>query len=122
MQEIPLIGIVDDDPDIPAALASLIRSLSYKAVCFSSAEALLSSEEVGRVSCVISDIHMPTMSGLDLVPLLKKLRPDLPVILMTGRFEQGLAEKAVAAGAAILVTKPFGLDDLLETISRSVFG
>ncbi|WP_377297677.1 response regulator transcription factor [Rhizobium sp. SGZ-381] len=117
-----MIGIVDDDPDIPAALASLIRSLGYMAVCFSSAEALLSSDDIGRLSCVISDIHMPMMSGLDLVPLLKKLRPSLPVILMTGRFEQGLAERAVAAGAAVLVTKPFGLDDLLETISRSVRG
>lgn len=122
MQEIPLIGIVDDDPDIPAALASLIRSLGYEAVCFSSAEALLSSKEVHRFRCVISDIHMPNLSGLDLIPLLKKLRPDLPIILMTGRFEQSLADRASLAGAAILVTKPFGLDDLLETISRSVRG
>ncbi|WP_416067232.1 response regulator transcription factor [Rhizobium sp. ZK1] len=122
MQEVPLIGIVDDDPDIPAALASLIRSLGYKAVCFSSAEALLSSKDVHRFNCVISDIHMPNMSGLDLIALLKKLRPELPVILMTGRFEPGLADKAALAGAAVLVTKPFVLGDLLETISRSVRG
>ncbi|MBX4871061.1 response regulator [Rhizobium bangladeshense] len=122
MQEIPLIGIVDDDPDIPAALASLIRSLGYGAVCFSSAEALLSSKDVDRFRCVISDVHMPTLSGLDLIALLKKRRPDLPVILMTGRFEQGLADRAALAGAAILVTKPFGLKDLMETISRSVRG
>ncbi|MFK0332836.1 response regulator transcription factor [Rhizobium sp. NPDC090275] len=98
MEETPLIGIVDDDPDIPVALASLIRSLGYNATCFSSAEALLSSKDVERFRCVISDINMPNISGLDLVPLLKKLRPDLPIILMTGGFEQGLAEKRLLQG------------------------
>ncbi len=120
MEETPLIGIVDDDPDIPVALASLIRSLGYNATCFSSAEALLSSKDVERFRCVISDINMPNISGLDLVPLLKKLRPDLPIILMTGGFEQGLSEKAALTGAAILVTKPFSLADLMEAISQSV--
>ncbi|MDM9627549.1 response regulator [Rhizobium sp. S152] len=120
MPETPLIGIVDDDPDIPSALASLIRSLGYKTACFPSAESLLTSSDLERLKCVISDIHMPNMSGLELVPLLKGVRPGLPVILMTGRFEQGLRERALYAGATAFVTKPFSLDDLLQAISKSV--
>ncbi len=120
MPETPLIGIVDDDPDIPAALSSLIRSLGYNTSCFRSPEDLLASSELNRFSCIVSDIHMPNLSGIELVSLLKALRPDLPVILMTGRLEQGLREKALQTGAVAFVTKPFGLQDLLETIRLAI--
>ncbi|MEK1897207.1 MAG: response regulator [Rhizobium sp.] len=120
MQVSPLIGIVDDDPDIPAALGSLIRSLGYKAECFSSAEEIIAARHLKEFACVISDIHMPNMSGLELVPELHRTKSDLPVILMTGRFEQGLREKALSCGAIAFVIKPFSLDELLDTIKRAV--
>jgi len=120
MQQSPLIGIVDDDPDIPAALGSLVRSLGYMAECFSSAEDLLATKRLAKFACVISDIHMPNMSGLELVSELHRRTNNIPVILMTGRFEQGLREKALACGASAFVTKPFGLDDLFDTIKRAV--
>ncbi len=62
---------------------------------------------------------MPNMSGLELVPELHRRESDLPVILMTGRFEQGLREKALSCGAITFVIKPFSLDDLLDTIKLS---
>lgn len=120
LQENPLIGIVDDDPDIPAALGSLARSLGYGAEGFSSAEALLSISHLDQFACIISDIHMPNMSGLELVKALHERREDLPVILMTGRLEQGLPEKAISSGAIAFVTKPFSLDELVGKIERAV--
>jgi len=120
MQQSPLIGIVDDDPDIPAALGSLIRSLGYKAECFSSAEEILAAIHQKKFACVISDIHMPNMSGLEFVPELRRRKSDLPVILMTGRLEAGLREKALSCGAIAFVVKPFSFDELVETIKRTV--
>lgn len=122
MPETPLIGIVDDDPDIPAALGSFIRSLGYSAACFGSAEALLAAGKLHQFNCVISDIHMPNMSGIELIFELRKLRADLPIILMTGRFEQGLREEAFECGASAFITKPFSLDELLEAVEQIVGG
>ena len=122
MQDTRLIGIVDDDPDIPTALASLIRSLGYNVRSFASAEALLSSDDLSRFICGISDIHMPRMSGLELASTLKRGRMELPVILMTGRLEPGLAEQAALSGAIAFLTKPFGLDALLQAINLAVSG
>ncbi|WP_370874229.1 response regulator [Rhizobium tibeticum] len=87
--------MIDDDPDFPAALGSLVRSLGYKAECFSSAEDILVVKHLEN-SLVSSAIHMPNMSGLELVPELHRRMSNIPVILMTGRFEQGLLEKALA--------------------------
>ncbi|WP_028747607.1 response regulator transcription factor [Rhizobium mesoamericanum] len=120
MPQSPLIGIVDDDPDIPAALASLFRSLGYRAECFSSAEEILATISLKKFACVISDIHMPSMSGLELVPELHRRERDLPVILMTGRLETGLREKALSCGATAFVVKPFSFEELVETIKRTV--
>ncbi len=122
MPQSPLIGIVDDDPDIPAALGSLFRSLGYKAECFSSAEEILAAINLKKFACVISDIHMPSMSGLELVPELHRRKRDLPVILMTGRLEAGLREKALSCGATAFVVKPFSFEELVETIKRTVEG
>src|SRR4051812_35026363 len=112
----PVIGIVDDDVEILAALSSLVRSLGYDADCFTSAGQLLDRQDFSDFSCVISDVHMPSMDGLELARTLNHLASGLPVILMTGRAEPGLQDKARANGAMSFVIKPFGIGDLSDKL------
>ncbi len=114
-----LIGIVDDDADIPVAISSLLRSLGYKAECFHSAEQLLSRANLTEFFCIISDIHMPSMDGIALTSTLSDIQRDLPVILMTGRMEPGLEQKAYASGAISVVSKPFSFDDLSSNLDKA---
>ncbi|WP_416067226.1 response regulator [Rhizobium sp. ZK1] len=114
-----LIGIVDDDVDIPVAISSLVRSLGYKAECFHSAEQLLRRSNLKDFFCIISDIHMPSMDGIELTNALGDLERDLPVILMTGRMEPGLAQKAYASGAISVVAKPFSFEDLSNNLRKA---
>ena len=116
-----LIGIVDDDPDLPTALSSLVRSMGYQARCFSSAVDFLSNSSFDAYSCVISDIHMPVVTGLELTRRLKTIAPELPVILMTGRPERGLEETALKSGAVSFFAKPFSTNVLIANLSK-VFG
>lgn len=113
-----LIGIVDDDADIPIALSSLLRSLGYKAECFHSAEQLLDRQNLKDFFCIISDIHMPLMDGIELASALGDVASDLPVILMTGRMEPGLEAKAYASGAISIVAKPFSFEELNSYLDK----
>jgi len=119
MAENPLIGIVDDDSDLPIALSSLIRSLGYRSECFTSAIQLLDRGNLDDFSCIISDVHMPLMNGLDLSEHLAVIEANLPVVLMTGKLEPGLEEKAYASGAAAFVTKPFDFEMLSRTLDKA---
>lgn len=114
-----LIGIVDDDADIPPALSSLVRSLGYKAECFHSADQLLDRQDLKDFFCIISDIHMPLMDGIELASTLSDVACGLPVILMTGRMEPGLEQKASASGAISIVGKPFSLEDLASNMEKA---
>lgn len=113
------IGIVDDDHDVPIALSSLLRSIGYSTKCFASGPALLECDCLSEISCVISDIHMPGMSGLQLATRLRQIDPDLPIILMTGRNDPGLESAAYASGATLFVTKPFSADSIGRVIYES---
>ncbi|CDM62573.1 MULTISPECIES: response regulator transcription factor [Rhizobium] len=116
----PLIGIVDDDADILAALSSLVRSLGYCAECFSLASQLLDHSDLDTFSCVLSDIHMPMMSGLALTLRLREVAPGLPVILMTGRTDPHLEERAYGCGAISFIAKPFSLDVLAANLDGAL--
>jgi FixJ family two-component response regulator len=117
-----LIGIVDDDPDIPEALSSLLRSFGYRVACFGSAAELLTSVQLADFACIISDVHMPSVNGLELALRLRELMPQLPVILMTGRPEQGLKERAHACGARSCLAKPISVDALMTDLHQAIAG
>lgn len=119
MREKTLIGIVDDDSELPLALSSLVRSLGYHSESFASAAELLSRGQLQDFSCIISDVHMPAMNGLELTKRLAELHARLPVILMTGKLEPGLEQKAYASGACAFVTKPFDFDRLSEALVKA---
>jgi FixJ family two-component response regulator len=114
------IAIVDDDESLCAALAGLLRSLGYAASGHRSAESFLASNDVGHVDCIVSDIHMPAMSGLDLKKRLDAIGDDTPVIMITGRTSASLDAQISALGAYGPLTKPFAADTLLDCIQTAL--
>jgi FixJ family two-component response regulator len=110
-----LVAVVDDDPRILGALENLLESAGYAVRLFASAAALLETGHLGEIDCVISDINMPEIDGLELSRLLQAARPGLPVILITGHPE--LLNGSLGANHR-LFTKPYDPDELLVAISE----
>jgi FixJ family two-component response regulator len=116
----PLISVIDDDGSLRSALVELIHSLGYDVRGFESAESFINSDAVCSFACIITDIHMPGMSGIDLQRLLVKSQCAVPVIMITGRTEPGLEEKALASGAVCLLRKPFDADVLIDCLRKAM--
>jgi FixJ family two-component response regulator len=114
------IAIVDDDESLCIALAGLLRSLGYAASGHGSAEDFLASGEVGHVDCIVSDVHMSSMSGLDLKKQLDAIGDHTPVIMITARTSACLNAQISALGAYGPLTKPFEADALLDCIQQAV--
>ena len=102
-----LVAIVDDDESVQRALQDLIESDGLSALCFSSAEQFLGSEARGKAACLIADIRMPGMSGLELQAKLKAERCRIPVIFITAHGDAGIRTLAMREGAVELLSKPF---------------
>jgi len=102
----PIISIVDDDESVRAAMSSLVRSLGYESCVFWSAEEFLTSPRLNVTSCLIADVQMPGMSGLELQDELAVRRPDMPVIVITAYPEERFRKRAEAAGAVAFFSKP----------------
>lgn len=116
----PLIAIVDDDRAIRTALSSLLRSAGFRAAMFDCAEAFLDDLKGGVPDCVLTDIQMPGMSGLDLQQHLASANPDLPVLVMTAFPEAKLRERAMLSGAHCFLNKPFDANELLRCIHTAI--
>lgn len=114
-----LVAIVDDDPGVLESLENLLESSGYEVRGFSSARAFLEGGEVFEVDCVISDISMQPMDGVELQTQLGKDRPHLPVILITARHELGHAG-ASAANNRGFFQKPVDPFALLKAVSDAV--
>lgn len=114
------IAVIEDDPSLKAALEALLRSLGYRAAGFDSAEAFLQSRDPETVDCVITDVQMGGMSGIELKRRLCALRSDIPVIMITARTEAALLERARSSGAFCLLGKPFEAGRLAECVERAL--
>jgi FixJ family two-component response regulator len=112
----PVIAIVDDDYSVREALTSLVRSLGYGAITFECAEDLLKSRRRRSVFCVITDVQMPGMSGLELYQRLLASRRPIPTILITAYPDDGARARALSAGVIGYLSKPFDEDDLIACI------
>jgi len=120
MPRIPLISIIDDDEAIRRSLDDLIRSAGLRARVFSSAEAFLQSNQMSEIDCLILDLCLPGMSGLELQRQLAEGNFDLPIILMTAHERGDQRRQAVEAGAVAFLNKPFEEADLLNAIDRAL--
>ena len=116
----PLIAVIDDDASLRRALVSLLRSEGYGAEGYGSAEAFLAAGDETGPRCIISDIHMPGLSGIDLKAALDQRGPSVPVILITARTEPALLDRADACGAAALLVKPFEAEILIASLDRAL--
>ena len=116
----PLISIVDDDESMREALKGLMRSLGYTAEAFASAAEFLNSRRVPRTSCLIADVMMPGMTGVELHRHLVTSGKTIPTILITAHPDDSVRERALADGVIGYLSKPFSEHDLLACIRSSL--
>ena len=114
-----VLAILDDDESIQIALQDLIESEGLSALCFGSAEQFLDSAVRHKASCLIADIRMPGMSGLELQARLKSERCPMPIIFITGLGDIPMAVRAMKGGAIDFLTKPIDDAALLKSVARA---
>jgi len=115
-----LVAVVDDEEPIRKALGRLLRASGLVAECFASGQAFLDSIGTTRPDCVILDLHMPGLGGLQVLEQLKSCRPPLPTIVITGHDEPENQMRCLAGGAAAYLRKPLDDELLLQTIDQAV--
>jgi len=103
----PLVSIVDDDESVRESLPDLVREFGFSVRAFSSAEEFLASDSVHQTQCLVLDVAMPGMSGLDLQQELKLRRQDIPIVFITAHGDETLRPRMLAAGAVECLLKPF---------------
>lgn len=116
MQKQQLISIIDDDDAVRDSLAALLEADGHAVALHGSGEAFLATRALEAADCVVLDLQLPGMSGLEVLGKLSANRPALPVILITGRSYPGLREQALRAGACALLQKPLPHRAILDTI------
>ncbi len=116
----PLIAVVDDDEPSRIAIQESLSVLGYCARGFASADDFLAAGNEGSYDCIITDIHMPGISGFDLKRLLTARGFAVPVIMITARTEPGLEVRAAECGALCLLRKPFETDTLTGFLKATI--
>ena len=121
MAPVPLVSIVDDDESVRESLRGLIRSLGLRVETFASAEEFANSEQRGKTDCLILDVRMPGMSGLELQCELAASKCDIPIIFITAHgSDEGVRARALRDGAVAYLSKPFSEDALLEAVNAAL--
>lgn len=115
-----MITIIDDDESVRIATESLVRSLGFSARTFASAEDFLNSPLVGETACVITDVQMPGMSGVELQSHLRSKGDATPLIFITAFPEERIRRQVDAAGAVGFLAKPFDGHAMVECIDRAL--
>lgn len=116
----PLVHVVDDDGSIRDSLVLLLEASGHAARAHANADSFLAALDPACPGCVVADVRMPGMSGLDLQRHLAAQRIDLPVIIITGHADVAMAVEALKAGAADFIEKPFDEDVLLSSVGRAL--
>jgi FixJ family two-component response regulator len=120
MSEEPLISIVDDDTAARAGTRALVESLGYKAASFGSAEHFLKSEMVGETACLITDLQMPGLNGLELQELLRSQGYRMAIILITAYPNENHRVRALNGGAVGFLSKPFDEASLIDCLTVAI--
>ena len=117
MSRAQMVSIVDDDPLAREGIKELVESLGYKALAFVSAQDFLQSGAIAETGCLITDLQMPGLNGLELQERLQAGGYDTPVILITAYPDEKHRSRAMSAGAIGFLSKPFEEQSLLECLS-----
>ena len=115
-----VVVVIDDDASVRAALEDLLGSVSLRARVFDSPHAFLESDWADQVGCIVLDVRMPRMSGLDFQRKLATLGIHLPIIFITAHGDVPMSVRAMKAGAVDFLTKPFRDQDLLDAIHEGI--
>ncbi|MFL5309840.1 MAG: response regulator transcription factor [Myxococcales bacterium] len=118
--EIRKISIVDDDESVREALKSLLKSVGFNAEAFGSAEEFLKSGQLAGTACLILDVRMPGMSGVELQDRLTASHDGLPIIFISAHADEDARQRALANGAVEFLQKPFSDEALLNAIDAAV--
>jgi FixJ family two-component response regulator len=116
----PMIACVDDDAGVREALEGLLLAFNFRVATFASAEEFLASDSIALVSCLITDVKLGGMSGLQLQKNLIARGRRIPTIVITAFFEQGFRESAMENGAVDLLLKPITADRLLAAVNTAL--
>jgi FixJ family two-component response regulator len=120
MVKIPLIAVVDDDDSVRESLRGLLRSVRFGVEVFASAEEFLKSDRMRATDCLILDVRMPGMSGLELQCRLVSSHPEMPVIFVTSHGDEELRSRALRCGAVDYLLKPFSEEALLSAVQKAL--
>ena len=120
MSNSPLISVVDDDDSVRESLRRLIRSVGFAVQAFSSAEQFLNSDQLRQTRCLILDVKLPGMDGLELQRQLISNRYEIPVIFITAHGDEAARIRALRNGALEYLFKPFSEEALLDAIHMSL--
>jgi FixJ family two-component response regulator len=116
----PIVFVVDDEAAVREALSSLLRSAGLAVEVFASAQAFLDREESDRPSCLILDVDLPDLNGLDLQARLVAHHKRMPILFVTGKGDIPTTVRAMKAGAVEFLTKPFSEQELLQGVERAL--
>jgi FixJ family two-component response regulator len=116
----PIISIIDDDPFVRTATDGFVRSLGYRAATFASAEDYLQSDRINDTACVITDVQMPGLNGVELQSLLIARGNCTPMIFITAFPEETVRRRALEAGAIGFLSKPFDDEQLIEHLHTAL--
>jgi FixJ family two-component response regulator len=115
-----LVSVVDDDESVRESLPDLLREFGFTSLSFSSAEEFLASEYIGLTNCLILDVGMPGMSGLELQRELKLRGQNIPIVFITANRDEGVRPRVLAQGAVACLFKPFSDTALLEALNMAL--
>lgn len=115
-----VVYVVDDEPEIRESVAMLLRSVGIGSKTFASGTEFLAAADLDAAGCVIADVRMPGISGLELQEHLRAKQVRLPIIIITGHGDVGMAVRAMKAGAADFIEKPFNGQVLLDAVNRAL--
>lgn len=115
-----IVFVVDDDISVRKSLGNLIRSAGFQVETFPSAQEFLASAPANLPSCLVLDVRMPRISGLELQKRLAEIKIDIPIIFITAHADVATSVRAMKAGAIEFLTKPFRDEDLLDAIHQAI--
>ena len=116
----PCIAVVDDEGAVRTALGRLLRLADYEVAAFACGDAFLASLATRVPACVILDVHMPGLSGLDVQSRLRAAHPDVPAVFITASDDPALDQAVAQAGGMTLLRKPFSNDQLLDAVGAAI--
>jgi FixJ family two-component response regulator len=119
-KKVPVVSIVDDDESVREATRGLVRSAGFRAITFASAEEFLQSDRVNDTSCLIADVQMPGLSGVELQARLIAQGHPAPIIFLTALPDERIRRKVLRAGAVGFLCKPFEAECLINHVHKAL--